>query len=89
MLEPRRVNDPLRHGHRRLDQACAHISEAMAAGYGLLERIDEELQRAELVERNETIVLLTKVPLDKGQRTNTMLLHVVGRVHPITLIPKS
>ena len=28
----------------------------------LLERIDEELQRAELVERNETIVLLTKCP---------------------------
>ena len=53
----------------------------------LLERIDEELQKAELVEKGETIVLLTKVPLASGQRTNTMLLHVVGRVKPVTLVP--
>ena len=40
---------------------------------GLTGAIDEELQKAELVEKGETIAL-TKVPLASGQRTNTMLL---------------
>jgi pyruvate kinase len=53
----------------------------------LLDQIDHHLQESEIVEKGETIVLLTKVPLDIGQRTNTMLLHVVGRTRPVTLIP--
>ena len=60
------------------------VKENMEA---LLEQIDHHLQDSSVVKKGETIVLLTKVPLDRGQRTNTMLLHVVGRSHPVTLIP--
>ncbi len=60
------------------------VKENMEA---LLEQIDQHLQDSSVVKKGETIVLLTKVPLDRGQRTNTMLLHVVGRSRPVTLIP--
>jgi pyruvate kinase len=66
---------------RRLAFAWGVISEVVEApanGEELLATIDARLEGRGLARPGDTAVVLFKQPLQSSQRTNTLLLHVVG-----------
>jgi pyruvate kinase len=58
----------------------AEIMEHPHDAETLLARINEKLQKKWKLEPEDTVVLLTKVPLQASQRTNTVHIHSITKI---------